>query len=242
MASFFADPAVYSAPLDTLPLVDRILPLPNHRYGCVSDDYATSYDCNILKRSNEFNEMNHVMREIKEFYDEYGYVVLEGLYGADECSRTRDAMWEILEQANPGMNRNDPKSWNSLKSKGIPSLLHLWVWHFLILVFVGKYGLSTRGPSFHPALVENRQNPMLIKLLALLTESYSSNDVIVSHDRFTVYRATITSDDETKHNRDFSTGEKNLHLDLSPWWWDEDAQDVIKGLDTMQYNDSQVRI
>jgi hypothetical protein len=88
--------------------------------------------------------------------------------------------------------------------------------------------------------VENRQNPVLIKLLTLLTESENNRDVIVSHDRFTIYRATIREDSPESQNTKFSTGDKNLHLDLNPWWWDEDSQDIIKGVDTIKYDDIQV--
>lgn len=90
--------------------------------------------------------------------------------------------------------------------------------------------------------MENRQHPILVKLLALLTEAKSSRDVITSHDRFTIYRATMRDENPQSQNVDFSTGDKNLHFDLNPWWWDEDSIDVIKGVETIQYNDNQVYI
>ena len=46
----------------------------------------------------------------------------------------------------------------------------------------GKYGLSTRGPCFDRVLVENRQNPVLSRILAVLVGT-SVGDLMVSHDR-----------------------------------------------------------
>jgi hypothetical protein len=108
-------------------------------------------------------------------------------------------------------------------------------------MLVGKYGLSMRGPSFHPQLVQNRQHPVLVQLLALLTEARDDmKDVIVSHDRFAIYRATVTNAAGESQQPAFVTGDKNLHLDLPPWWWEEDSLDVINGIDTIQYEDNQV--
>lgn len=48
---------------------------------------------------------------------------------------------------------------------------------------VGKYGLSTRGPSFDQILVQNRQNPALADVLAIIVGTPVA-DLMVSHDRF----------------------------------------------------------
>jgi len=72
-----------------------------------------------------------------DFFNEFGFVVLGSVFDAAECATTRDAMWSILESANPEFNHADQSTWSTLKSKG-------------------NYGLSTRGPSFHPTLVNNR--------------------------------------------------------------------------------------
>jgi hypothetical protein len=71
------------------------------------------------------------------FFEEHGFVVFRDIYNSEECIETRNAMWSILESLNPGFHRDDQSSWDALKSKG-------------------SYGLSMRGPSFHPTLVTNR--------------------------------------------------------------------------------------
>lgn len=73
-----------------------------------------------------------------EFFNKYGFVVLRSVFDSSECERTREAMWSILESGNPEFKHDDQTTWGTMKSKG-------------------NYGLSTRGPSFHPVLVNNRQ-------------------------------------------------------------------------------------
>lgn len=87
-----------------------------------------------------------------------------------------------------------------------------------------------------------------------MTQSYNSNDLIVSQDRFTVYRATkfpelyqkslknneeLTEEEKILLNSSFSTGDPNLHLDLSPWWWEEDSPGIINGIEKLNYEDIQ---
>lgn len=77
-------------------------------------------------------------------------------------------MWEIVEGLNPGLCRDDPSTWTALKASG-------------------SYGLSTRGPSFHPQMIQNRCNPQLLASLRRLV----GEDILVSQDRFTIYRNTL---------------------------------------------------
>lgn len=37
-----------------------------------------------------------------------------------------------------------------------------------------------------------------------------------------------------------SLGERNVHLDLNPWWWAESSTDILTGVDTLSYADPQV--
>lgn len=103
------------------------------------EGYTASVDCTPLRQSTTTTEEEEeeIMEELMAFYNEYGFVVCHGIFDEVECEAARDAMWSILEEANPGMKRDDRSTWESLKSKG-------------------RYGLSTRGPSFHPTLVQNR--------------------------------------------------------------------------------------
>ena len=44
------------------------------------------------------------------------------------------------------------------------------------------------------------------------------------------------------HHHHVRTGERNVHLDLNPWWWLESCLDVIEGIETLKYDDPQVEI
>lgn len=71
------------------------------------------------------------------FFQAFGFVVFKDIFTATECAETRQAMWSILEEGNPNFDHSIQSTWVNLKSKG-------------------SYGLSMRGPSFHPVLVGNR--------------------------------------------------------------------------------------
>ena len=81
-----------------------------------------------------------------EFFNKYGFVVLRSVFDSSECERTREAMWNILESGNPEFKHDDQTTWGTMKSKG-------------------NYGLSTRGPTFHPVLVNNRHVVLLNLIL-----------------------------------------------------------------------------
>eukprot|EP01034_Spumella_vulgaris_P023233 gene23233-29435_t len=94
------------------------------------------------------------------------------------------------------------------------------------------------------------QNPILATILTKLLkidETSSSSDshaaqsdLMVSHDRYTVYRSTVFPEESGVLNgKDFTTGRRNVHLDLNPWWWLEASQDIIVGADSLQYTDPQ---
>eukprot|EP01041_Mallomonas_annulata_P009768 gene9768-20310_t len=146
-----------------------------------------------------------------EFFKEYGFVVLQNIFDPIECEKSKSAMWDVVENVNPGLQRSNSDSWINFKS-------------------AGKYGLSVRGPCFHPTLVTNRQNPQLISALSRIIGS----EVLVSQDRFTIYRSTDYEGGDL-----YRTGPPNLHLDLNPWWWCESNVAVLEGVEKLQYDDPQ---
>lgn len=186
-------------------------------YKVLMDDYspyAMSFDA-----TNAVDSIESI-----DFFHRYGYVVYRNVYNRNECQQTRDAMWTIVEDASDGvLKRNDPLTWNLYKS-------------------AGKYGLSSRGPCFHQQLVNNRQNPMLAMILSKLIDT-PIDDVMVSHDRYTIYRPTIIDPSTTNgvavDGSLFSTGKKNVHLDMNPWWWSESSDDILTGVETLKYDDPQ---
>jgi hypothetical protein len=177
-------------------------------------------------------------KDAEKFYKKYGFIVYRNVFTSDECNNTRNAMWNIVEKSNPGLIGKDPLTWSKYQS-------------------TGKYGLSSRGPTFDKNLVQNRQNINLCKCMSNVM-NIPIDDVMVSHDRFTIYRATqltneqygVTTDTDTDTNtnddnntcigKNFLTGKANIHLDMNPWWWHEDYTSSIKnilyGCNIIKYN------
>ena len=171
--------------------------------------------------------------EALSFFREHGFAVFAEVFNAEQCEESVDAMWRHAEEAQEGLHRDDPTTWKKYQSSG-------------------KYGLACRGPTFDPTLVDNRQNEKLAAALALVLE-IPIEDVMVGHDRFTIYRATELSDESYeaegegevkaeevgKVGKTFLTGRKNIHLDMNPWWWLEASPDILVGADSIQYQDAQ---
>ena len=111
--------------------------------------------------------------------------------------------------------------------------------------------------------MKNRQSVRLARALSVVLDT-PKEDVMVSHDRFTIYRATnltteeyrgeekkaVVIEDKNEDNdndndndkeeqdlgKQFVTGCKNIHLDLNPWWWQEGSKDVLIGADRLEYS------
>jgi hypothetical protein len=175
------------------------------------------------------------LAEAKKFMDIHGFAVLRDVFTPEECEGTREAMWNQVEGSYPGLKRGDASTWGLYKS-------------------TGKYGLSSRGPTFDATLVNNRQNPVLAAALACVLNT-STDDVMVSHDRFTIYRATGLEEADygvgsggvdaalspgagagAGAGAALATGQRNIHLDLNPWWWQEGARDILIGADSLTYS------
>lgn len=174
-------------------------------------------DSEDVRFTKSFDVINDTQIAV-DFFNQFGFVVVKNIFSDEECKQTREGMWKIIEKAHEGFDRNDTSTWESMKS-------------------TGKYGLSTRGPCFDELLLRNRQNPLLATVLADII-STPLKDLMVSHDRFTIYRATV-SPDGSSDGLKYSTGRRNVHLDLNPWWWLESSTDILTGKETLTYEDPQ---
>lgn len=138
----------------------------------------------------------------KAFFDEYGFVVFRDVLSSAECAKTVDEIWDYLEHRTPGLRRSDSDSWSLMSSE--------------------YYGLPAAHAIFTPQVVSNRQSKRVYAALdAILPKSPepdigqphgphpSVNSVVVSHDRWCVYRPSAG-------RPEWRTSE-NLHLDVNPW-------------------------
>lgn len=138
----------------------------------------------------------------KAFSEEHGFVVFHDVLSAAECEATVSEIWSYLEERTPGLQRDDAETWFLMSSE--------------------RYGLPEAQAIFTPQVVANRQSPRvhaaLDAVLARLPDPEgekpygphpSMNSVVVSQDRWCVYRPC-------KQHSDWKTSE-NLHLDINPW-------------------------
>src|SRR5690348_5706529 len=65
-----------------------------------SDGFCQSFD---LKQA----------REIRAFMDRYGFVVINGVFSAEEVAATVDEVRSEIELKCPSVNRNDSSTWES---------------------------------------------------------------------------------------------------------------------------------
>ena len=147
------------------------------------------------------------------FFARYGFVVYENVLSAAECAATRDEIFGELERVygestafgapnahgtplGPAFKRDDFKTYVSLP--------------------IETYGLAPDPAVFTPRCVANRQNETVAKCLArVLRVDDPSEDLLVSHDRWCVFRPT--RDVPGVGDRPDWKTRANLHLDLNPW-------------------------
>eukprot|EP01031_Cornospumella_fuschlensis_P028171 gene28171-34019_t len=171
--------------------------------------------------TKSFRMQTSFPEDILEFFHTYGFVVFRDVFSVADCEASREAIWDVLEAQNEGLDRHVESTWSKLKTKG-------------------NYGLSIRGPSFHPQLVRNRQHPELAAALSLLCETPAQR-LLVSQDRFALYRATHSpaSAGATAVAGEAPAHSDNLHWDMNPTWYLQDSEDVKVGLDKLSYADPQ---
>ena len=61
-------------------------------------DYAQSFDATSLLFDEDSSG------EMRRFFDEYGYIVFRNVLDEQQVEKTKDAMWEIIENINPGIS------------------------------------------------------------------------------------------------------------------------------------------
>ena len=158
----------------------------------------------------------------------YGFVVFRDVLTREECAATRDEIWDYLEATHrhrgAALSRDDANTWHALSSD--------------------TYGLAPEPSVFTPRCVMNRQNPKVIACLAAALSSFpdgdagdgggddadaarvsvSPRDVIVSQDRWCLYRPTRglslrrrpSADDDVENGRETTVTTTEL-VDKPEW-------------------------
>ncbi|GMH40769.1 hypothetical protein BSKO_08673 [Bryopsis sp. KO-2023] len=103
----------------------------------------------------------------RDFFEQYGFVVVRDVLTTEECETTTSEMWDVLERSTPGLDRNNSGTWGKWKSKA--------------------FGMCSREPSMTPQILQNRQNPNVYNTFRALS---GEEDLLVSHDRWAIMRPT----------------------------------------------------
>ena len=147
------------------------------------------------------------------FFRRYGFVVYQNVLSAAECAATRDEIFAELENVYETFDRNDHKTYKSLP--------------------VETYGLAPDPAVFTPRCVANRQHENVATCLArVLRIDDPYTDLLVSHDRWCVYRPTKNVPG-VGDRPDWKT-RPNLHLDLNPWTYGRTERET--GTETDELN------
>lgn len=127
------------------------------------------------------------------FFCKFGFVVFEEVLSKSECDATIAEIWDQLEEKNAILNRNKIETFDSMSSK--------------------TYGLAPQPAVFSKQILKNRSNPTV---LAIFQAILQTQDIIISHDRWCLYRATNFISNRLGCRNSWKTP-SNLHLDLNPW-------------------------
>jgi len=133
------------------------------------------------------------MEGIYQFFCKYGFVVFENVLNEQECTVTCAEIWDQLEEKNTGLDRYVSKTFELMSSK--------------------TYGLAPQPAVFSHQISKNRSNPKVVSIFQAMLQS---QDIIISHDRWCLYRPTQESKNKLEYKHSWKTP-SNLHLDLNPW-------------------------
>lgn len=137
---------------------------------------------------------------IREFFREYGVVVIRDVITPDECENTFNEFLDILE-GNSGFRLADTSTWHLWPAEGIES-----------------YGQVQRAPYFSHQVLTNRQNPKLLHACSILL-NLPKEELLVNHDRGCIFRPTkrVPNAQGSTNDRPELKTRTNLHFDLNPW-------------------------
>jgi ectoine hydroxylase-related dioxygenase (phytanoyl-CoA dioxygenase family) len=158
-------------------------------------------------------------KAIQVFYKRFGFAVIHEAWSLADCVKTIDEIWSLIEARGP-VRRGLPATWSNGNWDSLGSI-------------ATSEGMLGEGAIFAPMAVRNRCNPTMLRVAQLLL---NRRDLLVSHDRYGIFRPTqphhqptSASDDASKSNETRFDNNKggvsdsnyatmaNLHLDMNPW-------------------------
>lgn len=142
------------------------------------------------------------------FLNNFGFIVVKDILSGEECQKTIDEMFDYLETAHSGFERNNFATWSK--------------WKYL------SFGMCSKKPIFSKQIMMNRQNPNIYKVFSTLLEN---ERILINHDRWAIYQPTLIV------GKQYQTPD-NLHLDINPWRFNKNDPTIWDHVDSMDYTDS----
>ena len=135
--------------------------------------------------------------QYKQFFDEYGVVVIRDILTKEECEKSVEEVWDFLERHHTKLNRNIPETWDDW-----PGLQNL--------------GILGDTPVLSKQFFENRQNE---KLYSVYSHLLNSKKLWSNIGRASVIRPTkdIVMNEKIQDKPEWKTVSEWLHLDASPY-------------------------
>jgi len=194
--------------------------------------------------------------ELLEFFDTFGFVVFRDVCSDDECERLKSDMWGFIEETFPGFSRHDDSTWDKWKgqSYGMPQMDPIFTKEFLRMrqseklygCFRALFDAASGGGAEENETKEDTSHSRKVtkKKFTKKNNPPQTNDLIVSHDRWLLYRKTEefkdgTADENSSHTGRWKT-RRNLHLDMDPWQYYDGGSDtnaVSQRLKELKYED-----
>lgn len=148
--------------------------------------------------------------QAREFFETNGYVVFRDILSADKCKKTYDEIGEQMKKISPLFDIYDYNTYTDAPVSG-------------------NYVIYTNEPIFSKQFLLNRQIQNVYNAFRII---YNNNEIIVSHDRWYLYRPT-----KDKLGRKTQFKYPNLHLDFHPLGYDNPKL-IIEKRNSIKYDNA----
>jgi len=175
---------------------DTILP----KLPMDEDGYVAAFDIVFDADDEKAREQNK--REIYDFFNTYGVVVIRNVLDENEAKLSCDELFDYVEQNFEGLDRNDPNTWHRVGG------------------LAAKLGLITDRPVMSPQIVRNRINRKIYTAYSYILDVDISN-LYTNVGRVGWMRPTKNiqfAEGKVEDREQWKTadGRKWVHLDYDP--------------------------
>ena len=164
-----------------------------NRYGKIDYTIRAPYDNDSHKYLQSF-DIDANPKEIKAFYDKYGFVIFNNILTEEEINLSIDDLWNEYGEK---VSRHDPTTWEIVKD---------------------PHGFVGAQPHDGKQLWNNRQNPKVYKAFKMMYEMISRRKLkepLIS----CLARGSIMLPTKGPYGKEEYKIERLPHFDLNPYVW-----------------------